>query len=75
MTVGDLMVLAPWIVFTVGLAVIGVVLLRSHRASGTQRSPRRPRPFPAVREDRPKAGCANSQETRCREKNAQGRPH
>jgi hypothetical protein len=72
MTVSDLMVLAPWIVFAVGLAIIGVVLLRSHRASRPQRPPRPPRPFP---EDRPQARRANSQETRCREKNAQARPH
>jgi len=44
MTVSDLMVLAPWVVFALGLAVIGLVLLRSHRAS----RPRRPHPFREV---------------------------
>ena len=34
MTGTDLIVLAPWIVFAVGLAVICLVLLRSRRASG-----------------------------------------
>jgi hypothetical protein len=75
MTVSDLMVLAPWIVFTVGLAIIGVALLRAHRASRPQRPPRPPRPFSEVPADRPQAGRANSQETRCRENNAQARPH
>ena len=32
MTGTDLIVLAPWIVFAAGLAVICLVLLRSHRA-------------------------------------------
>ena len=34
MTGTDLIVLAPWIVFIAGLAVICVLLLRSRRASG-----------------------------------------
>lgn len=31
MTAADLIVLAPWIVFAAGLAVIGFMLLRSRR--------------------------------------------
>ena len=77
MTGTDLIVLAPWIVFAVGLAVICLVLLRSHRASGPRprRSPgRSPRPVPA----RPGGAGAgrrpDPQETRCPEKNAEARP-
>jgi hypothetical protein len=40
MTGTDLVVLAPWIAFAVGLAAICVLLLRSRRTSGSQRSPR-----------------------------------
>jgi hypothetical protein len=61
MTGIDLIVLAPWIVFAVGLAVIGLLLLRSRRASGPRPRGRRPGP-PAV---------SNPEETRCPEKNAQ----
>jgi hypothetical protein len=70
MTGSDLIVLAPWLVFAVGLAVVCLLLLRSTRASGSRRSfrifrarhPRRPR----RRHD--------PQEMRCRENNAQARP-
>lgn len=57
MTGTDLIVLAPWIVFAAGLAVIGIVLLRSRRTYGPPRRPGRAR--------------ANPRETRCPEKNAQ----
>ncbi len=40
MTGTDLIVLAPWIAFAVGLAAICVLLLRSHRASGSRQQPR-----------------------------------
>jgi hypothetical protein len=73
MTGTDLIVLAPWIVFIAGLAVICVLLLRSRRASGSrpQRPPRSARDGTAGREpdDRP-----DSQETRCRENNAEATP-
>jgi hypothetical protein len=73
MTGTDLIVLAPWIVFIAGLAVICVLLLRSRRASGSrsQRPPRSARGGAAGREpgDRP-----DSQETRCRENNAEATP-
>ena len=61
MTGTDLIVLAPWIAFAVGLAAICLLLLRSHRASGFRPRGRRPGP-PAV---------SNPQETTCPEKNAQ----
>ena len=61
MTGTDLIVLAPWIVFASGLAVICLLLLRSPRASGPQPPGRRPGP-PAV---------SNPEETRCPEKNSQ----
>ena len=63
MTGSDLIVLAPWLVFAVVLAVI-CLLLRSTRAAGqrrsfrTRRSPRR----------------HDQAETRCPEKNAEARP-
>ena len=44
MTGTDLIVLAPWIVFAVGLAVICVLLLRSRRASGSRPQRRSIRP-------------------------------
>ena len=73
MTGTDLIVLAPWIVFIVGLAVICVLLLRSRRAPGSrpQRPPRSARGGAAGREPgrRP-----DSQETECRENNAEARP-
>jgi hypothetical protein len=69
MTGTDLIVLAPWIAFAVGLAAICLLLLRSRgasglrsrRASGLRPRGRRPGP-PAV---------SNPEETRCPEKNAQ----
>ena len=75
MTGSDLLVLAPWIVFAVALAAIGLLLFRSRHESG--RRPRRlPRPFPgpAGPADREPASCANPQEARCHEKNAQAGP-
>jgi ABC-type antimicrobial peptide transport system permease subunit len=39
MTGIDLIVLAPWIVFVAGLAVICILLLRSRHASGSGRVP------------------------------------
>jgi hypothetical protein len=53
MTGTDLIVLAPWIAFAVGLAAIGLLLLRSRRASGLRPRGRRPGP-PAV--SNPEAG-------------------
>jgi hypothetical protein len=61
MTGTDLIVLAPWIAFAAGLAVICVLLRRSRRA---------PRP-PADREQERRN---DPQETRCQENNAQARP-
>ena len=61
MTGTDLIVLAPWIAFAVGLGAICLLLLRSRRASGPRPRSRRPGP-PAV---------SNPEETRCPEKNAQ----
>ena len=81
----DLIVLAPWIVFVAGLAVICVLLLRSRHASGSghtsgsrrapgsrpQRPPRSARGGPTGREP---ARCPDPQETECRENNAEARP-
>lgn len=64
MTGTDLIVLAPWIAFAVGLAAIGLLLLRSRRASGPPPRGQRQGP-PAV---------PNPEETRCPEKNANARP-
>jgi hypothetical protein len=73
MTGTDLIVLAPWIVFIAGLAVICVLLMRSRRASGSrpQRPPQSAGDAPAGREpgNRP-----DPQETRCRENNAEASP-
>jgi hypothetical protein len=82
MTGSDLIVLAPWLVFAVGLAVVCLLLIRSNRASG----PRRPSPafrasrafrtfraFRARRSRRP-GRRHDPQEMRCRENNAQARP-
>ncbi len=52
MTGTDLIVLAPWIAFAIGLAAICLLLLRSSRASGSQRSPR-PMSGPAGAMSRP----------------------
>ena len=52
MTGTDLIVLAPWIAFAIGLAAIWLLLLRSRRASGSQRSPR-PMSGPAGAVSRP----------------------
>jgi hypothetical protein len=64
MTGTDLIVLAPWIVFAVGLAAICLLLLRSRRASGAQHRGRR---------RDPPAG-SNPEETRCPKNNAKARP-
>ncbi len=61
MTGTDLIVLAPWIAFAVGLAAICLFLLRSRRATG----PRARGPGPGL------PAVSNSEETRCPEKNAQ----
>jgi hypothetical protein len=60
MTGTDLIVLAPWVVFAVALAVICLLLLRARRAAGSPCPPR----------DREPAGRAHPQETTCPEKNA-----
>ena len=73
MTGSDLLVLAPWIVFIAGLAVICVLLLRSRCASGSQ--PRRPpRSAPGEPPGREPDDRQDPQEARCRENNAQARP-
>ena len=83
MTGTDLIVLAPWIAFAVGLAVICVLLLRSQRASRPPRPPSPPR-FPGSARKAPDApgtpagqepdSRPDPQETRCQEKNAEARP-
>lgn len=85
MTGIDLIVLAPWIVFVAGLAVICILLLRSRHASGSgrasgsrrapgsrpQQPPRSAGGGPAGREP---ASRPDPQETECRENNAEARP-
>ena len=73
MTGSNLLVLAPWIVFIAGLAVICVLLLRSRCASGS-RFRRSPRSAPGAPAGREPAHCQDPQEARCRENNAQARP-
>ena len=85
MTGTDLIVLAPWIVFVAGLAVICILLLRSRRASGSGRAPGA-RPAPGSRPQRPprsaRGGPAgreparrpDPQETECRQNNAEATP-
>ena len=70
MTGSDLIVLAPWLVFAVGLAVVCLLLLRSTRASGSRRSFRM---FRARHPRRPRRRH-DPQETRCRENNAEATP-
>ena len=70
MTGSDLIVLAPWLVFAVGLAVVCLLLLRSTRASGSRRSFRAFR----ARRSRQARRRHDPQEMRCRENNAQARP-
>ena len=70
MTGSDLIVLAPWLVFAVGLAVVCLLLLRSTRASRSRRSFRM---FRARHSRRPRRRH-DPQEMRCRENNAQARP-
>ena len=76
MTGSDLIVLAPWLVFAVGLAVVCLLLLRSTRASGSRRSFRSFRTFRAFRARRSRRPRRrhDPQELRCRENNAQARP-
>ena len=73
MTGTDLIVLAPWIVFIAGLAVICVLLLRSRRASGSRRR-RPPRSTPGAPADEEPANRQDTQEARCRENNAEASP-
>ena len=70
MTGSDWIVLAPWLVFAVGLAVVCLLLLRSTRAAGSRRSFRT---FRGRRSRRPRRRH-DPQEMRCRENNAQARP-
>jgi hypothetical protein len=71
MTGSDLIVLAPWLVFAVGLAVVCLLLVRSTRSSGARRSFRS---FRARRSARRLRRRHDPQEMRCRENNAQARP-
>ncbi len=64
MTGSDLIVVAPWVVFAVGLAVVCLLLFRSTRASGPRRSFR----------DRRSCRRHDPQETRCPENNEAARP-
>ena len=66
MTGSDLIVLAPWLVFVVGLAVVFLLLLRSTRASGPRRSLR-------ARRSRRPGRRHDPQEEQCRKKNAAAR--
>jgi hypothetical protein len=73
MTGSDLLVLAPWIIFVAGLAVICVLLLRSRYASGSR--PRRPpRSAPGAPAGREPVNRQDPQEARCRENNAEASP-
>jgi hypothetical protein len=80
MTGSDLIVLAPWIAFAVGLAVICVLLLRSQRASRPPRPPwparfrRSPPGAPGAQADSEPGRRPDPQETRCQENNAEARP-
>ena len=71
MTGSDWIVLAPWLVFAVGLAVVCLLLVRSTRASRARRSFRS---FRARRSSRRSRRGHDPQEMRCRENNAQARP-
>jgi hypothetical protein len=75
MTGADLIVLAPWLVFAVGLAVVCFLLLRSTRTSGARRSLRTRLLRTRLLRTRLLRGRRRQpQETRCRENNAQARP-
>jgi hypothetical protein len=74
MTGSDLIVLAPWLVFAVGLAVVCLLLVRSTRSAGARRSFRSFRSFRARRSARRSRRRHDPQEMRCRENNAQARP-
>ena len=54
MTGADLIVLAPWIAFAAGLAVIGVLLLRSRRPSRRRPDPQETRCQPKNVKARPR---------------------
>jgi heme exporter protein D len=69
MTGSDLIVLAPWLVFAVGLAVVCLLLVRSTRAAGPRRSLRVRRSRRARRSRR----RHDPQEEQCSEKNAEAR--
>lgn len=69
MTGSDLIVLAPWLIFVVGLSVVCFLLLRSTRASGPRQSLRVRRSRRARRPRR----RHDPQEEQCREKNAEAR--
>ena len=80
MTGADLIVLAPWIAFAVGLAVVCVLLLRSQRPTRPPRPPwppRDPRSAPGASRapaDSEADSRPDPQETRCQQKNAEARP-
>jgi hypothetical protein len=74
MTGTDLIVLAPWIAFGVGLAAICLLLLRSRRASGSQQPPRSGPAGAMSQPGRAPAEGLNPQEATCPEKNAKARP-
>jgi hypothetical protein len=79
MTGSDLIVLAPWLVFAVGLAVVCLLLLRSTRASGSQRPSQGFRTFRAFRTFRTRHSRRphrrhDPQEMTCRENNEPARP-
>jgi hypothetical protein len=73
MTGTDLIVLAPWVVFIAGLAVICILLLRSRRAPRS-RPQRPPRSAPGGAAGQEPDQRPDSQETRCRENNAEASP-
>jgi hypothetical protein len=74
MTGADLIVLAPWIAFAVGLAVVCVLLLRSQRPTRPPRSPRSAPGASTAPADSEPDSRPNPQETRCPQKNAEARP-
>jgi hypothetical protein len=71
MSGNDLIVLAPWLAFGVGLAVVCLLLFRARRrlrSSPAQRGSDRPS---AGREA---AGCASTKEATCSQHNGDGPP-
>lgn len=73
MTGSDLIVMAPWLVFAVALAVVCLLLLRSTHSTRAPGSRRSSRTFRARRSRRP-GRRHDPQEMTCRENNAQARP-